>query len=139
MMKAVRFAHVLMAATMFFATSAFAANKGSLEFQLPTMAGDAQLPAGDYTVQWDGTGPDVEVKIKSGSRVKATLPARVVPLGQPYKMDGVVIGTSDGGRKLLQIRFADKKYFLQIEPQTVMSKLPQSSPQSPGYQAALPQ
>ena len=69
MKTAGRITHALMSFAMLFATTAYAANKGSLHVQSTTMAGKTQLPAGDYTVQWEGTGPDVELKIKLHNRV----------------------------------------------------------------------
>ena len=45
------------------ATSAFAANKGSLQVQEPITVNGTKLAAGDYKLQWDGTGPSVELSI----------------------------------------------------------------------------
>ena len=119
MKRAGRLTYLLISFTMFLATTAFAANKGSLHVQSTTMAGDTQLPAAEYTVQWEGAGPDVELKIKLQNRVIATVPAKVIPLDQPPREDAAVLGTDgDGGRKLLEIRFSGKKFFLQIAPQT---------------------
>ena len=70
MKRAERITYALMSFAMLFATTAFAANKGSLHVQSTTMAGTTQLPAGEYTVQWEGPGPDVELKIKLHNRVK---------------------------------------------------------------------
>ena len=75
MKRAGRIRYALMGFAMLFATTAYAANKGSLHVQSTTMVGTTQLPAGEYTVQWDGTGPDLELKIKLHNRVKATVPA----------------------------------------------------------------
>ena len=81
------------------------------------MAGKTLLPAGEYTVQWEGAGPDVELTIKLDNRVKATVPAKVIPLDQPLREDAAVLDTDgNGGRRLLGIRFSGKKFFLQIEP-----------------------
>jgi hypothetical protein len=139
MKRAGRFTYVLITFTMFFATTAFAANKGDLHLQSPTMAGETQLPAGEYTVQWEGAGPDVEIKIKLQNRVKATVPAKVIPLEQPLTEDAAVVGTDvDGGRKLREIRFSGRKFFLQIEPQTASTTLSQPSPLCPDCQPEMP-
>lgn len=116
MKRAGRLIYVLITFTMFFATTAFAAHKLDLHLQSPTMAGETRLPAGDYTVQWEGPGPDVELKIKLQNRVKATVPAKVIPLDQPFTEDSAVVDVN-GGLKLRQIRFSGRKFFLQIEPQ----------------------
>jgi hypothetical protein len=117
MKRAGRVTYALMSFTMFFATTACTANRGSLYVQSMTMAGKTQLPAGDYTVQWEGAGPAVELKIKRHNRVKATVPAKVIPLDQPFVEDEAVLDSDgDGGQRLLEIRFSGKKFFLQIEP-----------------------
>ena len=117
MKKAGRITYALMSFAMLFATTAWAANKGSLRVQSTTMVGKTQLPAGEYTVQWEGAGADVELTIKLDNRVKATVPAKVIPLDQPLREDAAVLDTDgNGGRRLLGIRFSGKKFFLQIEP-----------------------
>jgi len=117
MKRAGRITYALMSFAMLFATTAFAANKGSLHVQSTTMTGTTQLPAGEYTVRWEGAGPDVELTIKLDNRVKATVPAKVIPLDQPLREDAAVLDTDgNGGRRLLGIRFSRKKFFLQIEP-----------------------
>ena len=127
MARAERLTYLLINFTMFLATTAFAANKGSLHVQSTAMVGERQLPAGEYTVQWEGAGPDVELEIKLHDRVIAEVPAKVIPLDQPPREDAVALGTDgDGGRKLLEIRFSGKKFFLQIAPQTASTTLAQS-------------
>ncbi len=56
------------------ASSAFAANKGSLTLVNPATINGTQLKAGDYKLQWDGTGPAVEVSIMKGNTVVAKVP-----------------------------------------------------------------
>ncbi len=97
-------------------TSTFAANKGSLQIMSPAMVGRTQLSAGDYTVQWDGTGPDVQVTIKKDKKVKATVPAKLVPLDRSSGQDEAVIDTSSAIRSLVEIRFSGKRYELRIQP-----------------------
>jgi hypothetical protein len=121
MKRAGKLAYILISFTAFFATAAFASNtnKGTLQVQAPIMAGETQLPAGDYTVQWEGSGPDVELKIKQGRRVKAIVPAKVVPLDHALSEDAAVLGIDDDGRrKLREIRFSNKNFFLQVESQS---------------------
>ena len=124
MRRAGRITYALMSFAMFFATTAYAANKGSLHVQSTTMAGQTQLAAGEFTAQWEGAGPDVKLKIKLHNRVKATVPAKVIPLDQPLREDAAILDTAgNGGRRLLEIRFSGKKFFLQIEPQSASTTL----------------
>ena len=117
MKRAGRITYALMSFAMSFATTAFAADKGSLHVQSTTVAGTTQLPAGEYTVQWEGPGPDVELKIKLHNRVKATVPAKMIPLTQSLREYAAILDTDcNGVRRLLEIRFSGKKFFLQIEP-----------------------
>ena len=128
MKRAGRLIYLLISFAMSLATAAFAADEGSLHIQSATMAGEAQLPRGEYTVQWEGAGPDVELKIKLHNRVIATVRAQVIPLDQPPREDAAVLGTDgDGRRNLLEIRFSGKKFLLQIAPQTASTTLRQSS------------
>ena len=65
------------------ATSVFAAtNKGSMQLQDPVTVSGKQLRAGDYSVKWDGSGPNVELSILKGNKVVATTPARLLILGR---------------------------------------------------------
>jgi hypothetical protein len=104
---------------MLLTANAFAADKGSMQVKSPVMVGETQLPAGDYTVQWEGTGPDLELTIKRGRKVKATVPARLVPENSAFDQNATIIRVeSDGSRKLIAIRLSGKRFTLQIEPQT---------------------
>jgi len=139
MKRAGRITYALMSFAMLFATTAFAANKGSLHVQSTTMAGKTQLPAGEYTVQWEGAGPDVELKIKLHNRVKATVPAKVIPLDQSLREDAAILDTDgNGGRRLLEIRFSGKKFFLQIEPRSASTMCADPPLLIPECESALP-
>ena len=95
--------------------SALAANKGSLQVGDALTVAGKQLPAGDYTVQWTGSGPAVEVSILKGKTVVATVPARLTNLDQASSYNSAVVTkSSDGARTLSQIRFSGKKYALEI-------------------------
>jgi len=45
------------------ATSAFAGNKGNMKLFDTASAGGKQLPAGEYSVSWEGNGPTVDVNL----------------------------------------------------------------------------
>ena len=96
-------------------SSAFAASKGTLQLSNPVNVAGKQLPAGDYTVKWDGAGPNVQVNILKGKDVVATVPAQVVNLSQAPSYDSAVVNTNgDGSRSLSQIRFSGKKFALEV-------------------------
>ena len=97
------------------ATSAFAANKGSLSVQEPVTINGTQLKPGDYKVQWDGTGPNVELSITQGKKVIAKVPAHMVNLETPSSNDAAVVkNNGDGTKSLSEVRLSGKKFSLAL-------------------------
>ena len=97
------------------ASSAFAANKGSLTLVNPTTINGTQLKAGDYKLQWDGTGPAVEVSIMKGNTVVAKVPGKVVDLSAPAQNNAAIVQKSDSGPNTLAgARFEGKKFALEL-------------------------
>ena len=97
------------------ATSAFAANKGSLQVSDTVTVSGKQLARGEYTVKWEGNGPNVELNILQGKKVVATTPARLIDLNRSADADSAVVRKNDdGSRTLAEIRFAGKKYALAV-------------------------
>jgi len=93
------------------ATSAFAANKGSLQVQEPLTVNGTKLAPGDYKVQWDGTGPSVELSIMQGKKVVAKVPAHLVDLDKPSSLDAAVVkNNGDGTKTLSEVRLSGKKF-----------------------------
>jgi len=111
---------LLMGLALLLATSAFAAaNKGSVQFLDPVTISGKQVPAGDYSVKWDGNGPNVELNILKGNKVVATTPARLVDLSDKSSSDAALVKKNDDGSKSLsEIRFGGKKYALAIGGET---------------------
>lgn len=97
------------------ATSAFAANKGSLTVQEPMTVNGTQLKPGDYKVQWDGNGPSVELSITQGKKLIAKVPAHVVTLEEPSQSDAAVVkNNGDGTKSLSEVRLSGKKFSLAV-------------------------
>jgi hypothetical protein len=107
---------LLLGLALLLATSAFAAgNKGSMQLLGPVNVSGKQLPAGDYSVKWDGNGPNVEVNILKGNKVVATTPARLIDLSAKPERDAAVVkNNDDGSRSLAEIHFGGKTYGLAI-------------------------
>jgi len=84
------------------ATSAFAANKGSLQVQEPISVNGQQLKPGDYKVQWDGSGPNVELSIMQGKKVVTKVPAHVVDLSSASNADAAVVKNNADGSTCTQ-------------------------------------
>jgi len=97
------------------ATSAFAANKGSLQVQEPINVNGTKLAPGDYKVQWDGAGPNVEMSILKGKNVVTKVPAHVVDLGAASPSDAAVVkNNGDGTKSLSEVRLSGKKFALAV-------------------------
>ena len=110
---------LLLGLTLLLATSVFAINKGSLQVSDPVTVNGKQLSAGEYTVKWDGNGPNVELNILRGKNVVATVPARMVDLDRiPSRDSAVTVLSPDGHKSLNEIRFSGRKYALAVGSQT---------------------
>jgi hypothetical protein len=97
------------------ASSAFAATKGSLQLSSPVTVNGTQLRAGDYKVEWDGSGPNVEISILKGKNVVAKVPAHVVELQMPATNDAAVTRLNGDGPSILAgLRFQGKKTALEF-------------------------
>lgn len=97
------------------ASSAFAASKGSLQLSASVLLNGTTLKPGDYKVQWEGSGPDVEVSILQGKNVVAKTPARLVELQAASSNDAAIIHRNDNGPNSLNgIRFGGKKFALEL-------------------------
>jgi hypothetical protein len=118
-MKSTLFSRIILATLVLaFATSAFAASdshKSSFELSAATQVNGTTLPAGDYTAQWEGSGPAVQVNIMQGKKVVATVPAQVVALdSKASDTQAEVLKGSNGERELKALQFAGKKVSLQL-------------------------
>ena len=111
------FKGMLLGLTVLLATSLFAAsnNKGTLQTLSTVTVNGKTLPAGGYSLKWEGTGPNVQVDIIKSGKVVASTPARLVDLNASAKNDAAVVrSNSDGSKSLDQVRFEGKRYALQI-------------------------
>jgi hypothetical protein len=106
---------IVLALALLLASSAFAASKGNLQLTHPVTVSGTTLKPGDYTVQWDGTGADVQVSIMQGKKVLAKVPGKVVDLSAPAATNAAVTQSgSDGKSALSGVRFEGKKFALEF-------------------------
>jgi hypothetical protein len=97
------------------ASSAFASTKGNLQLTNAVTVNGTQLKAGEYKVQWEGSGPEVEISILQGKNVVAKLPAHVVELQTPANNDAAVTRQNGSGpNSLTGLRFHGKKISLEV-------------------------
>src|SRR5260221_11921933 len=109
-MRTSNFTGVLIGFAMLLTANAFAANKGSMQVQSPVMVGETQLPAGHFTVQWEGTGPDLEQTIKLDRKVKATVLAKLVPENSAFDQTTTLIHVEiDASLMLIALRLSCRR------------------------------
>ncbi len=109
---------VVLALAVLVATSAFAgtSNKGSLHLSEAAQLNGQSVPAGDYQLRWEGTGANVEVSVMQGKKVVTKAPAKVVDLKDAFNRDATVVDRSAATPSVTEVRFAGKKYALEISP-----------------------
>jgi hypothetical protein len=126
-MKSSLFSRIIFATLVLaLTTSAFAggdSHKNSFEIGAPTQVNGTTLPAGEYTAQWEGTGPAVQVNIMQGKKVVATAPAQVITLdSKASDTHAEVLNGTKGERELKALQFAGKKFSLQLETQSAKAQ-----------------
>ncbi len=72
------------------------------------------VPAGEYQLRWEGTGSNVEVSFMQGKKVVTKAPAKVVELKSAFGNDATVIDRTSSTPSITEVRFAGKKYALEI-------------------------
>jgi len=106
---------LVMGLALLLASSAFAATKANLTINNPTTLNGTKLKPGDYKLEWDGSGPNVEVSVLQGKKVVAKVPAKVVDLSTPATNDASVVTKNDDGTTTLTgVRFEGKKYAIEL-------------------------
>jgi hypothetical protein len=111
--------------TLLLAASTFAANKGNMgSFKVfePVTVDGHQLTPGQYRLAWDGTGSGVALMILSQGKLVATVPARLIELGQASRDNATESHKNeDGSQSLTQIDFAGKKYALSFGDESAVT------------------
>jgi len=131
-MRKMKFTAGLLTFSLMLAASAVAGNtnKGTLQIDETVTVGDKQLPAGNYQVEWVGSGSNVELSISKGRDTVAKVPAQVLPLKKAEAGNGYSIKTDEAGNKALTgILFGGRKYELSIGETPAETATPSDKPQ----------
>ena len=118
-MKVLRLVAMLFAGSLLLSTAVLAAktNKKDMHIYENAKLQGTTLQPGDYKVEWNGPGPNVQVSIVQDGATVATVPARVVTETTAHDHDGYVLHSAKNGSKAIQeIFFSGKKYDLKINP-----------------------
>jgi hypothetical protein len=106
---------LLMGLALTLASSAFAASRANLTLNNPTTINGTKLKPGDYKLEWEGSGPSVEVSIVQGNKVVTKVPAKIVDLDKaPSNNAALLKQNSDGSTTLSGARFQGKKFALEL-------------------------
>ena len=131
-MKASRLSAVLFVAALSLPVAALAGamTRESLHLFETVKVQGKTLSPGDYRVEWNGTGPNVQLDIVQGKDTLATVPAKIVTKSTKSEQDGYTLKKDHGNQDLMSIFFSGKDYSVQIpEPGSSAS----ASPASGGY------
>jgi hypothetical protein len=97
------------------AASAFAGTKGDLQISDAVTVNGTTLKPGDYKLQWEGNGPNVELTFIQGKKVIAKAPAHIVELQSPAVNNAAVVTSNgNGAHSLTGVRFQGKKFALDL-------------------------
>jgi len=106
---------LVLALAMLATTGAFAAgSSGSLHLSEAAQISGQALPAGEYKLRWEGTGSNVELSVMQGKKVVAKVPARLIESKDAYPYDSAVVDRASSTPAVKEVRFAGKKYALEI-------------------------
>lgn len=90
--------------------NAFAKDKNETHvwFSERVQIGSNEVKPGDYKLQWDGNGPDVQVKVVKGKDVVATVPAKLLANESTRNSTGDAVTISGNGdvKQLDRVDFA---------------------------------
>jgi hypothetical protein len=91
--------------------NAFAKDKNETQVTLSdsVQVGTTELKPGDYTLQWEGNGPDVQVKVLKGRNLVATVPAKLEQGTSGRHPDAITIRSVSNVKTLDQVDFAGGK------------------------------
>jgi hypothetical protein len=92
-------------------------NQGKITVSQTVTLNGGHLAPGNYKVQWDGSGPEVQVKFIRDGKDVLTAPAKLVTKETPAPYDSVIVRTSGADTKTLEeINFRNQKLALTFSP-----------------------
>ncbi len=102
-MKMSRISIMLFGSALLFSSAALAGgnNKGKLELTDKIVVDGKAIEPGNYRVEWDGSGPAVQVQILQGKQTVATLTAHVTEQASPNPQDAYSTVDGPGGSRAL--------------------------------------
>jgi len=106
---------LLLGASLFFASAAFAGEKASVKFYDDVKLNGKTITAGKYDVELEGTGSQAQLSIRQGKETVATVPATVNPTKVAQASTGYATSRQqDGSLSLTSVVIAGKKFTIQL-------------------------
>jgi hypothetical protein len=85
-------------------------NAHSVEIPAVVQIGSAQLKPGSYKVEWQGTGPEVQVSFQLKGKTVLTVPGTLKTNDDQVTRDAIMTDTTSAGTSMLkEIDFAHQK------------------------------
>jgi hypothetical protein len=108
-MKHLRYLALLSIFAMLSSFSVFARNKNQQSVDIPdtVQVGSTQLKPGNYKMEWQGTGPDIQVTFLRDGKTVVTVPATLKTNDDQVTQDEIVTGSED--KTLREIDFRRDK------------------------------
>src|SRR5271156_432501 len=100
-MKQIKYAALLSMLAVLSSVSALARDKNQHSVEIPdsVQVAGKQLEPGNYKVEWQGTGPGVQVTFVRGGKTVATVPGTLKTNDARVVQDDVVIDTTSANTK----------------------------------------
>jgi len=110
-MKHLKHLAILAALALLSPLGAFAQEKShhSVDISDTVKIGNTQLKPGDYKVEWQGMGPNVQVSFLQYGKTIATAPATLQTNDNQVTQDDIVTDTSSSPERLREIDFGHQK------------------------------
>lgn len=121
-MKYLNFLALLLTLALLSPLSALARDKNQRSVEIPdaVQVGTTQLRPGNYSVEWQGTGPQVQVTFQRDGNTVATAPATLKTNDDQVTRDGIVTDpTNANTRALKEIDFGHQKEALIFDQSTM--------------------
>ncbi len=106
---------LLLGASLFLATAAFAGEKASVKLYEEVKVNGKTIAPGKYDVEWTGAGDQVQLNIRQGKETIATVPAKLTATkAAPVATGYSTKSETDGTKSLTSFFVAGKKYTLEL-------------------------
>jgi len=117
--KYLQYLAVLSTLALLFPVGALARNNAhSIQILDVVQIGSTQLKPGNYKVEWQGTGPAVQVSFQQNGKTVVTVPATLKTNDDQVTQNAIMTeATSAGTTELKEIDFGRQKEALVFEPE----------------------